>query len=284
MNERLIQHKDVQLCTQSFGQVGRPTVLLIMGATASMLWWDTSFCQQLARKGYFVIRYDNRDVGQSTTYTPGPPPYQLDDLVDDAMAIINGYGLGQAHLVGMSLGGLIAQMAALKYPRRVKSLTLISTGPWGDSDPTIPEMDQRIVAFQAKRGEVDWTDEQAVVEYMSQGAHLMSGRKPFDKNRHEQLIRAEFKRATNYVSMFNHAFLQGGEQYYGRVSEIKQPTLLIHGTDDVIWSYKHTDVLLAELDDAHRITLEGTGHELHAADWDKIISGIADHISSVAKP
>lgn len=281
MNERLIQHKDVQLCTQNFGQVGRPTVLLIMGATASMLWWDTSFCQQLASKGYFVIRYDNRDVGQSTTYTPGPPPYRLDDLVDDVIAILNGYELLQAHLVGMSLGGLIAQMAALKYPESVKSLTLISTGPWGDSDPTIPEMDPRIVAFQAKRVEIDWTDEQAVVEYMVQGARLMSGRKPFDENKQKQLIRAEFKRATHYLSMFNHASLQGGEEFYGRVSEITQPTLLIHGTDDLIWSYKHTDVLLAELKDVRRITLEGTGHELHVADWITIVSAIANHISSV---
>lgn len=280
MSEKIITHNDIQLSTESFGNQNQPALLLIAGATVSMLFWDEEFCQRIADKDLFVIRYDNRDVGRSTTYKPGTTPYDLMDFVDDAMAILYGYQLPETHFVGMSLGGLIAQIAALKYPQRVKSLTLISTGPWGDSDPTIPEMDPRIIAFQAKAGAVDWTDEQAVVRYLVEGAALMSGRKPFDKKRSENLIRAEFNRANNYISMFNHASLQGGEEFYGRLSDIEQPTLLIHGTDDLIWPFKHTEVMLREFKNAKLIPLEGTGHELHKADWDLIIEGIVDHVLS----
>ena len=283
MSEKIIIHKDIQLATESFGDRTQPALLLLAGATVSMLFWDEEFCQRLADKGLFVIRYDNRDVGKSTTYQPGTTPYDLVDLADDALAVVDGYQCLKAHFVGMSLGGLIAQIAALKYPRRVQSLTLMSTGPWGDSDPGIPEMDPRIIAFQAKADSVNWMDESAVVRYLVEGSVLMNGRKPFDQKRSESLIREEFRRANNYLSMFNHASLQGGEAYYGRVRDIKQPTLLIHGTDDLIWPFQHTEVMLRELQNATLIPLEGTGHELHRADWDIIIDGIANHVLTVVK-
>ena len=88
------------------------------------------------------------------------------------------------------------------------------------------------------------TNEDSVVNYLIQGAELMSGKKQFDKQRSEKLIRAEFNRANNYISMFNHAALQGGEEYWNRLNEIKQPTLIIHGTDDKIWHYKNAGFLL----------------------------------------
>src|SRR5699024_8413595 len=124
----------------------------------------------------------------------------------------------KAHFVGMSLGGLISQIAAIKYPESVQTLTLLSSGPWGDSDPEIPEMDTRILEFHGKAGTVDWTDETAVVNYMLEGAALMAGSKGFDRQRSESYIKAEFKRARNYLSMFNHAALQGGEAYWNRLS------------------------------------------------------------------
>ena len=93
----------------------------------------------------------------------------------------------------------------------------MSSGPWGDSDPTIPEMDTSILDFHSKAGTVNWTNEDSVVNYLIQGAELMSGKKQFDKQRSEKLIRAEFNRANNYISMFNHAALQGGEEYWKQI-------------------------------------------------------------------
>src|SRR5690606_22910803 len=111
-------------------------------------------------------------------------------------------------------------------------------------------------------------------------AELMSGRKQFDKQRSEKLIRAEFKRANNYISMFNHAALQGGEEYWNRLSEINQPTLIVHGTDDKIWHFKNSAVLLEKINGSKLITLDGTGHELHFEDWNKIIDGITQHTTN----
>ncbi|WP_230981250.1 macrolide hydrolase EstT [Echinicola salinicaeni] len=271
---KVIKTNGIELYTESFGIETNPAILLVAGATVSMLYWDAEFCERLAEKGFFVIRYDNRDVGKSTFYEPGKAPYDIVDLTDDAIAILDGYKIGQAHFVGMSLGGLITQIAAINYPSRVQTLTLLSTGPWGDSDPSIPEMDTSILDFHSKAGTVNWTNEDSVVHYLIQGAQLMSGRKQFDKQRSENLIRAEFIRANNFISMFNHATLGGGEEFWNRLDEIKQPTLIIHGTEDKIWHYQHAGVLLEKLNDAKLITLEGTGHELHFDDWDTIIEGI----------
>jgi pimeloyl-ACP methyl ester carboxylesterase len=210
MKENVVKTNEIELFTQSFGNNDNPAILLIAGATVSMLYWDKEFCQKLADKGLFVIRYDNRDVGKSTFYEPGTTPYDITNLTDDAITILDDYKIDKAHLVGMSLGGLISQIAAIKYPNRIKSLTLMSTGPWGDSDPSIPEMDTRIIEHHGNAETVDWTNEDSVVNYMVKGFALMSGRKMFDKVRNEKYIRDEFNRANNYISMFNHATLQGG--------------------------------------------------------------------------
>ena len=280
MKEKIVKKNEIRLFTESFGCEKNPAILLIAGATVSMLYWDAEFCQKLSEKGFFVIRYDNRDVGKSTNYEPGSTPYDIVDLTHDAISILDGYKIAKANFVGISLGGLISQIASIKYADRVNSITLISSGPWGDSDPTIPEMDTRILDFHGKAETVDWTNEDSVANYLVQGAELMSGRKQFDKQSSEKLIRAEFKRANNYISMFNHAALQGGEEYWNRLSEINQPTLIIHGTDDKIWHFKNSAVFLEKINGSKLITLDGTGHELHFEDWNKIIDGITQHTTN----
>lgn len=279
MKEKIIKANNIELSTESFGNKNNPAILLIAGATVSMLYWDTEFCEKLSEKGFFVIRYDNRDVGQSTNYEPGSTPYDIVDLTNDAISILDGYEIDKAHFVGISLGGLISQIAAIKFPDRVITLTLMSSGPWGDSDPTIPEMDTKILEHHGNAELVEWTNEDSVVNYMVKGFALMSGRKSFDKQRIEKFVRAEFNRAKNYISMFNHATLQGGEHYWNRLNEIHQPTLIIHGTDDKIWHYKNSGVLLEKIQKTKLITLEGTGHELHYDDWETIINGLTKHIN-----
>lgn len=282
-HSKVIYTNDLELYTESFGNENNPAILLVAGATVSLLYWDAEFCQKLADKEFFVIRYDNRDVGKSTFYEPGTTPYHIVDLTNDAISILDGYNIEKAHFVGMSLGGLISQIASIKYPHRVKSLTLLSTGPWGDSDPAIPKMDTRILDFHNKSESVDWTNEDRVVNYMIESAALMGGRKQFDKQRAEKLIRAEFNRAKNYLSMFNHAALQGGEEYFNRLNEINHPTLVIHGTDDLIWHFKNSGVLLEKIKGSKLIQLEGTGHELHFEDWNTIIEGIDIHLKNERK-
>src|SRR5690348_3981912 len=129
MTQRMIQANGVELCTEPFGAPDDSPILLIMGAGASMLWWDADFCRRLAAGDRYVIRYDHRDTGRSTTFPPGNPGYTGAALVMDAVAVLDGYGISAAHLVGLSAGGGIAQCVALDHAERVRSLVLISTSP-----------------------------------------------------------------------------------------------------------------------------------------------------------
>src|SRR4030081_3217521 len=127
MAERTIETDGVELCSESFGDPGNPPLLLIMGMGASMLWWEDDFCRMLAGGGRFVIRYDHRDTGRSTSYEPGHPGYRAEALVGDAAAVLDAYGIAAVHVVGASRGGALAQVVALEFADRVASLVLIST-------------------------------------------------------------------------------------------------------------------------------------------------------------
>src|SRR5262245_45773151 len=116
MREEIRSIRGIEICVEPFGVMGDPCVLLIMGAMASMLWWDEAFCRSLADRRLFVVRYDNRDTGRSSGGLPGELGYGVDDMVGDALGVLNSFGIDRAHLVGMSLGGMIAQVAALRFP------------------------------------------------------------------------------------------------------------------------------------------------------------------------
>ncbi|HYX38424.1 MAG TPA: alpha/beta fold hydrolase, partial [Oligoflexus sp.] len=150
MTERSIPTRAAHLATESFGQPNDPTLLLIMGACASMLWWPREFCEQLARAGYYVIRFDNRDTGRSTCYEPGTIHYSLDDMMGDALAVLDGYEKKSAVVVGASLGGMIAQLLALKHPDRVQALVLMISGPVAtEPGVTLPPIDQKVLDHHA---------------------------------------------------------------------------------------------------------------------------------------
>ena len=127
MNIRRIDTNGVSLNCETFGSPADAPILLIMGAMSSAVWWPEEFCRLLASRNRYVIRYDHRDTGRSTSFPPGQATYSVENLGDDAVGVLDGLGIGQAHLVGMSLGGYLSQLLALKYPGRVSTLTLIAS-------------------------------------------------------------------------------------------------------------------------------------------------------------
>jgi pimeloyl-ACP methyl ester carboxylesterase len=277
MSEEIRSINGVEICTESFGSPGDPCILLIMGAMASMVWWDREFCGRLAQTGRFVIRFDNRDVGRSTCYPPGEIHYSLNDLVDDAVAVLDSYRVEAAHFVGMSLGGMIAQIAALKYPDRVLSITAIASGIFADR-PDMPPIEEKILNYQARAAEVDWEDRPSIEQYLVGGWQLLNGsRHPFDEEQARALAREEISRANCLPSMFNHALLTGGEEYYDKVNQLRVPALVIHGTEDPVLPFPHAQALAEAIAQARLITLEGAGHEIHKADWDLVVSEIFSH-------
>lgn len=280
MSEKMTRINEINICTESFGNPNKPTILLINGAMNSMVYWDEEFCQRLAHTGRYVIRFDNRDVGRSTTYDPGTSNYTVVDMANDALSVLDAYNIKQAHLVGMSLGGMIAQVVAYHNPERILSMTTISSSLFGsdDSERDLPEMDQGLLAYHAKGAQLNWSDEEAVINYMVEGSSMLCGSKhTFDAERARKLATQDFRRANNLLSMFNHAMLTGVDFYEDKIKSIHVPTLVIHGTEDTILPYEHGLALTNELPNSSLLTLEGTGHEIHSDDWDTIINAIVDH-------
>jgi pimeloyl-ACP methyl ester carboxylesterase len=277
MTERLIQTRGVDICTESFGNPKDPAVLLIMGATVSMIWWEDAFCRNIADQGRFVIRYDNRDTGRSVTYEPGNPGYTFEDLADDAMGVLDAYGIEKAHIVGMSMGGLLTQIIALRHRERVLSVTLLATSNFA---PGLPPMEEKVERFFAEQGNVDWSDAQAAAAFSLARWRVLSGPgRVLDEQKIAFLSELEVKRAVNPASMSNHAFVTGGETYLQRTQEIDAPALVIHGTDDPIIPYAHGVHLSETIPNAKLLTLTGAGHELHPDDWDAMIQAIVHHTS-----
>lgn len=279
MSEKIVHNNNVELYTESFGDIKNPCILLIMGASASMVWWDEEFCQRLSRNNRFIIRYDNRDVGLSTCYEPGTTNYTVLDMADDAIAILNAYSIKQAHLVGMSLGGMIGQILAIRNPERVLTVTAIASGIW-DDNPELPSIDQKILDYHMQASDVNWADRDAVVKYMVNGWKLLNGSAhPFDEEQAIKLAQTEVKRAKNLLSMFNHALLKGGEKLYGKASSITMPFLIIHGTEDPVLPFRHAEIMANTIPKASLHVLKGSGHEIHRAEWENVINLIVKHTS-----
>jgi pimeloyl-ACP methyl ester carboxylesterase len=278
MNERMIRADGIDLAAQAFGDPGRPPVLLIMGAMASMLWWPDAFCERLASHGRYVVRYDNRDTGLSSKYPPGEPSYALDDMVDDAIRVLDGYAIAAAHVVGMSLGGMIAQIAALKDPARVLSLTTISSSPVGTDKSRLPTFSEAFAEHMAAGETADWSDRAQVIAYMVEDSRVLAGAAhPFEEARARAFIERDHDRAGGYLSATNHGVLKVGDKWQGRLKEMKAPLLVIHGTADPIFPIEHGIALAQAVRGAKLVRIEGGGHELHEADWHQIIEAIVAH-------
>lgn len=282
-NPKRIQAGGIVLHAESFGDPAHPAVLLIMGAMSSGVWWPEEFCHQLAARGRFVVRYDHRDTGESTSSPAGQLTYRFEDLADDGMRVLDGYGVQAAHLVGMSLGGYLSQLLALKYPGRVLTLALIASGPLAASDPGIPGMDPAIGAYHARAATLDWRDRAAVIEYQVGSWRLLAGsRHPFDADLVASMAAADFDRTPDPRSAFNHAALRAEEGWTNRLHEIRVPVLVIHGTEDPVLRYAHALALERALAGARLLTLPGTGHELPRRDWAEVLDALEQHTSRTA--
>lgn len=269
MNEQLIKVNGIQLYTESFGDHHNPAILLIMGAQSSMIWWEKDFCQRLADTGRFVIRYDNRDVGRSTTYELGHPEYTFEDMADDAVHVLDAYRIDKAHIVGMSMGGMLTQMIALRHPERVSAITLMMTSNFA---PHLPEMEAKVLDFFTENASVDLSDKHAFIAFTVGKWHMLAGRKyPFDEERIARLAEEEWDHSNLAASLNNHGLIAGGEAYLTRTSEIGVPAQVIHGTDDPIIPYEHGIHLADVIPGASLTTLEGVGHEIPREVWDLLI-------------
>jgi pimeloyl-ACP methyl ester carboxylesterase len=283
LQREILRVNGVELCVEAIGEDADPALLMIMGAQASMDWWEDELCERLAAGGRRVIRYDQRDTGQSTSYEAGAPAYTYADLVDDAVGILDALDVERAHVAAMSMGGGVGQLLALDHAGRVASLTMISTAPAppGPADPDLPTMDDDARARFAAIEEPDWTDRRAVIGYGVETARAAAGDPAtLDERRTRALWERVLDRTTNIAAtMTNHFEIEGPGRIRERLGEIGVPTLVIHGRRDPFIPFGNGEALAREIPGSRLLALDGVGHELPPSSWDIVVPAVLEHTS-----
>jgi pimeloyl-ACP methyl ester carboxylesterase len=268
--EKLVGISDVELCVETFGNPANPAVLLVDGAAASMLWWEAELCEQIAGGDRFVIRYDNRDTGRSTSYPPGRPGYTYTDLAGDALGILDALNVERAHVVCRSMAGGIGLIFGVEHPGRVASLTFVSTSTGEDGLPPS--------SVEFTPADPDPADSAAVVDFVVASAKAYSGGSPyFDEAAMRALVEQDVARTRNITStLTNHYAMtfDGPSHSYG---DIKAPTLVVHGDHDPAFPLPHGHALRDAIPGAQLLILQGAGHDLPRPLWDVFVPALLQH-------
>jgi pimeloyl-ACP methyl ester carboxylesterase len=291
--ERIVHTNGVDLCVETFGAPTAPPVLLVGN---SMLTWEDDLCERLAAGPRWVVRYDLRDTGHSTTGDPDAPQYTLRDLVADAAGLLDALDMPRAHVVGFGVGGWIAQLLGLDCADRVATLTLVATRPTapGPSDPDLPEHSPELMSHLMTAPEPDWSDRAAVVDYLVEYGRHVAGSHPFDGPAVREHVGRIFDRTVNaapdqadprkihranqIASTF--AALDTGDRWRERLGTITAPTLVIHGDEDPLFPIGNAKALASEIPGSELLTLPQTGQELPRRIWDVFVTAVLRHTSA----
>ena len=271
--EQLVAINDVELCIETFGDSASPAVLLVDGAAASMLWWEAELCEQIARGDRFVIRYDNRDTGRSTSYPPGKPGYTYTDLGRDALGILDALNIERAHITCRSMAGGIGLFLGVEHPDRVASLTFVSTSTGEDGlPPSSDELGRNTPA------DPDPADSAAVVDYIVASAQAYSGGSPyFDEAATRALVQRDVARTRNIASTLTNHYAMTFDGPSDGFGDIKAPTLVVHGDRDPAFPLPHGQALRDAIPTAKLLILEGAGHDLPRPLWDVFVPALLQH-------
>ncbi len=283
---------DIQIEFDTFGEAGGRPLLLIMGLGTQMIAWPEAFCETLASKGHYVIRFDNRDCGLSGKMeTAGVPdimammsaladgkavaaPYTLSDMSADAFGLMDAIGLEKAHICGLSMGGMIAQTMAINAPHRVLSLISMasSTGEGVLPEPT-PEAMAAMFALPPQGREANIAHRTEVFRVFSGGSNQ------FDPEMEQEISRISWDRCF-YPDGFTRQFaaiLASGDRK-AALEALKAPTLVIHGTHDPLALPEHGRATAEAIPGAKLMEVAGLGHGLsYPGLWEAIIDAISGH-------
>jgi pimeloyl-ACP methyl ester carboxylesterase len=278
MAEGKVRVGEVELWWEDFGSRANPTVLLVMGANAQAVFWPPVFIERLLAAGYHVLRFDNRDIGLSTWIDWAKQPYTVVDMAGDALGLLDALGIERAHWVGVSMGGMIAQQAALDRPERVRSLTSIMSSPSHPGDPELPGMvprvQQAIDAMQS--GALDPAE--ASVRLF---ASLAGSRAVFD----EALFRIGFAAGVARGG-FNPACAHGlavgaSPSRRERLARLRIPTLVIHGDEDPILPLAHGEATASAIPGAKLVVLRGVGHDFPESALPEYLDAVLGHLGAI---
>ncbi|SFD70848.1 alpha/beta fold hydrolase [Klenkia taihuensis] len=265
----------VQLWVEERGDPGAPAVLLVMGAASSGLVWPDELVDRLAAS-YRVVRYDHRDTGRSTRGTT----YALRDLATDAVGVLDGLGVDRAHVVGMSMGGLLTQLLLLDHPDRLHSATLFCTGPLGGAagEPAPPPADD-LLAFWATMAEP--RDDEAELAWRAEHWARLNGDQldvdPAEWVALEQRVAAH---SGGLLPATPHAVAdQGGLARGAELAAVRVPVLVVEAPADPAYPPPNAQLLAGALGNARVVTVPGMGHALPPAVLGPLTDAIEEHLA-----
>src|SRR4030042_662952 len=284
----------IQIEYETFGNPSSRPLLLVIGLGAQMIHWDEDLCQDLAKRGPYVIRFDNRDVGLSTKFEEAgvpnlveifgkimqgekvKPPYTLDDMADDAVGLLDALGIRKAHICGMSMGGMIAQTIAIRHLSRVLSLISIysTTG-----NPEVPQPKPEVIGLLITPPPAE---REAFIEHMLGLFKTIAGPGfAVDEKWTRKIMAESYDRCFYPQGMARQlvAILTHGNRGPALAS-VKVPTLVVHGTSDPLVPVEGGKEPAKAIPGAQLMLIEGMGHDLpHGGAWPRIVEAIAAHTS-----
>ncbi|HEY3020698.1 MAG TPA: alpha/beta hydrolase [Solirubrobacteraceae bacterium] len=294
LNEQFCRVGDIELCYETFGEPGDPAVLLIMGLGTQMLAWHADFCRALADRGFFVIRYDNRDVGRSTRFDQVPPPtareiltrrprhvaYTLGDMADDAAGLLDHLGIEAAHIVGASMGGMIAQVFAVRHAPRTLSLASImsTTGSRWKGQPAL-----RVYPFFVAKP--PRTKEQYVENLVNLFRVVGSPGFAREEDELREMAALSWDRGPSPAGLGRQlaAIISAGNRTID-VRRITAPTVVIHGTRDRLVRRSGGRATARAIPGARLALIRGMGHDLPRGAWPPIIDAITRNAADAHRP
>jgi pimeloyl-ACP methyl ester carboxylesterase len=292
MDERLAQANGIELAYQTFGERSDPALLLVMGLGAQLIHWPEEFCELLAGRGFFVVRFDNRDVGHSSRIEDAPVPdpsavvagdlgdvrYTLDELADDAAGLLDFLEIDAAHVAGASMGGMIAQTMAIRHSHRVLSLCSImsTTGDLGvgrarpeaiavllSPAPADREgyIDFHIKAFKAI-GSPGFPADEKFLRWRAEAT--------YDRSYYPDGFKRQF--AAIYAS---------GDRTQA-LAKLSVPSVVIHGREDPLITVSGGEATARAIPGAELVVIDGMGHDVPPGVWERIIGAITTNAERAA--
>jgi pimeloyl-ACP methyl ester carboxylesterase len=294
MTEQIAHANGIEIAYETFGERSDPALLLVMGLGVQMIHWHPELCAALAERGFYVIRFDNRDIGHSAKIEGGPEPnlmaamtrdassasYTLEDMADDAVGLLDHLGVETAHVMGASMGGMIGQTMAIRHPTRVLSLTSImsTTGAPEVGQPLAEALPALITPAPSGR--------EPYVEYVL-GIWRVIGSPGFDRD--ETWIREvageAYDRSFNPIGVARQllAVVASGDRTQA-LGQVRAPTLVIHGREDPLIQLSGGEATAEAVPGAELLVIPGMGHDLPREVWPRMIDAVVANSERAKAP
>ncbi|GAA5785545.1 alpha/beta fold hydrolase [Chitiniphilus shinanonensis] len=293
-----VNANQIEIEYETFGPPERPAVLLIMGLGMQLVAWPEDFCRALADAGFHVIRYDNRDVGLSSHLNhlgrprlpwqmlkralglPLRPHYTLDDMTEDAVGLLDALGIRHAHVVGVSMGGMIAQLLAARWPERVLTLSSVMSSSGAPGLPGPTPAAQAALLRRPPRGFYRPERREDLVSFLQDTFHMLNSPGfPIDPALQRQRIREGLDRALNPVGSLRQIMaVAAAPDRSAMLAAIGAPTLVVHGLDDPLLPVACGRDTAAKIPGARLVEVPGMAHDLSPGVCDTLLQLLVPHL------